>query len=406
MANVKVWLNAQVLIRAGSEVKTEHAIICQLGKISQIVSMAEYPFIKSQLGSDLEEFDLNGKLVTPGLIDSHSHAVYAGNRADEFVQRLNGASYQEIAAQGGGILSTVKATRAASEQELYDAAVPRIKAMMSDGVTRVEIKSGYGLNLDSELKMLKVARRLGETLPIKVSTCLLGAHALPPEFAGRSDDYISWVCDQLIPAAVEHKLADAVDVFCEGIGFSTEQSERVYRAGQHFGLPIRAHVEQLSNIGGAALAARYQALSVDHIEYLDEAGVKAMAESGTVATLLPGAFYFLKETQKPPISLLREYGVPMAIATDLNPGTAPLASLRLMMNMSCVLFGLTLDEALAGVTLNSAKALGVEGTEGQIEPGFSADLAIWHCESPGDLIYQMHSQLLYARVVSGEMNYV
>ena len=347
--------------------------------------------------------DCHGALVTPGLIDCHTHLIFAGNRANEFEQRLNGVPYEEIAKAGGGILSTVKATRDASEDELYDLAVQRLNGLKQDGVTTVEIKSGYGLTLDDELKMLRVARRIGEMTDIKITTTLLAAHALPPEYNGRSDDYIDFVCQEIIPAAAKEKLADAVDVFCEGIGFSTEQSQRVFTAAKAHGLNIKGHTEQLSNLGGSALAASMGATSVDHIEYLDEDGVAALAANNTVATLLPGAFYFLRETQYPPIEQLRQQKVPMAIATDFNPGTSPIASLRTMMNMGCTLFRLTPEECLRGVTCNAAQALGLQETRGQIALGLDADLAIWQVETPAELSYRLGVPDLIARVVDGHV---
>ena len=328
-----------------------------------------------------------GGVMTPGLVDCHTHLVYAGDRAGEFEQRLEGVSYAEIAKAGGGILSTVRATREASEEALLAASLPRLDALLADGVTTVEIKSGYGLTLSDELKMLRVARRLGELRPVRVTTTLLGAHALPPEYAGRADDYVSLVCDEMIPAAAGEGLADAVDVFCEGIGFSPAQCERIYQAAQAHGLAIKAHAEQLSNLGGSALAARYGALSADHIEYLDEAGVRAMAEAGTVAVLLPGAYYTLRDTHLPPIEALRAAGVPMAVSTDHNPGTSPALSLLLMVNMACTVFRLTVPEALAGVTEHAARALGLSDRHGTLEAGRNADFVLWNVKEPAELAY-------------------
>ncbi|MCW8329788.1 imidazolonepropionase [Photobacterium sp. SDRW27] len=347
--------------------------------------------------------DCHGALVTPGLIDCHTHLIFAGNRAKEFEQRLNGVPYEEIAKAGGGILATVRATREASEHELYELAQQRLLGLKQDGVTTVEIKSGYGLTLSDELKMLRVARRLGELNDIKITTTLLAAHALPPEFAGRGDEYIDLVCEQIIPAAADEKLADAVDVFCEGIGFSPEQCQRVFTAAKQHGLTIKGHTEQLSNLGGSALAARMGATSVDHIEYLDNEGVAALAACNTVATLLPGAFYFLRESQQPPIDQLRQLDVPIAIATDFNPGTSPIASLRTMMNMGCTLFRLTPEECLRGVTTHAAQALGLQETRGQIQIGMDADLAIWNIENPAELSYCLGVPDLVARVVDGHL---
>lgn len=346
-----------------------------------------------------------GGVMTPGLIDCHTHLVYAGNRADEFEQRLEGVSYAEIAKAGGGILSTVRATRAASEDELVAASLPRLEALLADGVTTVEIKSGYGLTLADELKMLRVARRLGQLRPVRVTTTLLGAHALPPEYAGRADDYVSLVCDEMIPAAAAEGLADAVDVFCEGIGFSVAQCERIFQAAQAHGLALKAHAEQLSNLGGSALAARHGALSADHVEYLDEAGVRAMAEAGTVAVLLPGAFHCLRETQLPPIALLRQYGVPMAVASDANPGTSPICLPTLMAHLACTLFRLTPREALAGMTAHAARALGLPEL-GRIAVGAPADLCLWDIRQPAELAYAVQAGRLRQRIFCGEITHV
>ena len=347
--------------------------------------------------------DCKGALVTPGLIDCHTHLVFAGNRAEEFEQRLNGVPYEQIAKAGGGILSTVRATREASENTLFELACERLQGLKNEGVTTVEIKSGYGLTLEDELKMLRVARRIGEMPDINVSTTLLAAHALPPEYAGDPDSYIQFVCDEIIPAAAQENLADAVDVFCEGIGFSTSQCQQVFHAAQKHGLAIKGHTEQLSNLGGSAMAARMGALSVDHIEYLDNEGVAALAACGTVATLLPGAFYFLRESQMPPIDQLRQLNVPMAISTDFNPGTSPIASIRTMMNMACTLFRLTPEECLRGVTNHAAKALGINEKRGQIREGMQADLAIWNLSHPAELSYRLGVPDLKARIVGGEL---
>ncbi|MEO4049202.1 imidazolonepropionase [Pseudomonas sp. CAU 1711] len=341
-----------------------------------------------------------GGVMTPGLVDCHTHLVYAGDRAHEFEQRLEGVSYEQIAKAGGGILSSVRATRAASEDELIAASLPRLDALLADGVTTLEIKSGYGLTLVDELKMLRVARRLGELRPVRVTTTLLGAHALPPEYAGRADDYVSLVCDEMIPAAAEARLADAVDVFCEGIGFSPAQCERIFQAAKAHGLAIKAHAEQLSNLGGSALAAKYGALSADHIEYLDEAGVRAMAEAGSVAVLLPGAFHVLRETQLPPIELLRQYQVPMAVASDANPGTSPICMPSLMANLACTLFRLTPREALSGMTAHAARALG-RPELGRIAVGAPADLCLWDIRQPAELAYAVQAGRLRQRIFNG-----
>ncbi len=332
--------------------------------------------------------DGRGTLVTPGLIDCHTHLVYGGNRAAEFEQRLNGASYADIAKAGGGIMSTVKATRAASEETLLASALKRLDCLLSEGVTTVEVKSGYGLDVETELKMLRVARQLEKQRPVTVLTSFLGAHTFPAEFKDDRAAYVDLVCSKALPAAQTRGLVDAVDAFCEGIAFSVAETELVFKTAKALGLPVKLHAEQLSNLGGTKLAARYGALSVDHIEYLDEDGVEAIQKSGTVAVLLPGAFYYLREKQSPPVAALRSRGVPIAIATDLNPGSSPVHSLLLTMNMACVLFGLTPEEALLGVTANAAKALGLTD-RGMIKQGLRADLAFWAVERPGDLAYPL-----------------
>ncbi|MEF1200134.1 imidazolonepropionase [Vibrio owensii] len=349
-----------------------------------------------------QTIDLQSKLLLPGLIDCHTHLVYAGNRANEFEMRLNGVPYEEIAKQGGGILSTVHATRAASEEQLIELALPRLDGLLASGITSIEVKSGYGLTLDDEIKMLRTAKALEQERKVKITTTLLAAHALPPEFKDRADDYIQHICDDIIPLVAEEKLATSVDVFCESIGFNLAQTERVFEAAKKHGLHVKGHTEQLSDLGGTTLTAKYNGLSADHIEYLDEIGVRALANSSTVATLLPGAFYFLRETQLPPIDLLRTHKVPMAIATDINPGTSPFADLTLMMNMACTLFRLTPQEALRGVTQNAAKALGYGESRGVIEVGYDADFSIWDIEHPADLSYQVGAKRLVGRIVNGE----
>lgn len=331
--------------------------------------------------------DAGGQWVTPGLVDCHTHLVYAGSRAREFALRLKGASYEEISRAGGGIASTVRATREAGEAALSEQARPRLQALMREGVTTVEIKSGYGLDRDTELAMLRAARRLGEMEAVTVRTTFLGAHALPPEYAGRADAYIDHVCDEMLPAAAAAGLADAVDAFCENIGFDAGQVERVFKAATALGLPVKLHAEQLSNLGGSELAARFGALSADHLEHLDEAGARALAAAGTVAVLLPGAYYFLRDTHTPPIALLRQHGVPMAVATDCNPGTSPFASLLLMLNMACTLFRMTPAEALNGVTYAAARALGMADRVGSLEVGKQADLAFWPVADLAELCY-------------------
>ncbi|RNF51420.1 imidazolonepropionase [Marinomonas hwangdonensis] len=365
------------------------------GRIVWIGEAQELPDYEIQ-----NEHDLGGGWVTPGLIDCHTHLVFGGNRAGEFEQRLNGVSYQEIAKQGGGIASSVKATRDASEPELIASASRRLKSLMADGVTTVEIKSGYGLSLDAELKMLSVATQLEKQFPVTVKRTCLAAHAMPPEFDDK-DAYIDYLCDTVLPKVAELGMADAVDAFCEGIAFSTEQVMRYFKTAESLDLPVKIHAEQLSSLGGTRMASSFKALSADHIEFIEESDVKAMADSGTVAVLLPGAFFTLKETQRPPIALLRQYGVPMAIATDANPGTSPALSLRLMMNMACTLFALTPEEALAGATIHAAKALGMSDTHGSLEVGKVADFVCWDVESPGELSYWLGGDLVKARVYEG-----
>ena len=346
--------------------------------------------------------ECDGRWITPGLIDPHTHLVFAGDRAGEFEQRLAGATYEEIARAGGGIVSTMRATRAASEAQLVAAALPRLDALIAEGATTVEVKSGYGLTLEDELKSLRAARALGTARKVTVTTTLLAAHALPPEFASDADGYIDLVCRAIIPAAAAEGLADAVDAFCETIAFTPAQVRRVFEAASAHGLPVKLHAEQLSNSHGAALAAEFGALSADHLERLDAAGVEAMARAGVVATLLPGAFYFVRETQPPPIAALRARGVPMALATDCNPGTSPLTSLLLTMNMAATLFRLTVDECLAGVTREAARALGRAADVGTLEAGKQCDLAIWDIERPAELVYRMGFNPLHVRIWNGE----
>jgi imidazolonepropionase len=346
--------------------------------------------------------NLGGAWVTPGLVDCHTHLVFGGNRAGEFERRLNGASYEEIASAGGGIWSSVKATRLASPDQLLDQARPRLHALMKSGVTTIEIKSGYGLDLPSEIKMLEAAKRLGETERVRVVPTLLALHALPPEHRGSREEFVRLAVEDMIPAAAEAGLATAVDAFCEGIGFTPEEVRSLFEAAEEHGLRVKLHAEQLSNLQGAALAAEFGALSADHLEHADEAGVEAMARAGMVAVLLPGAFYALRETRKPPIDLLRRHGVPMAVATDCNPGTAPVLSATLMLSMACTLFGLTPEEALEGMTRNAARALGLDKEVGTVTPGKSADLCVWRVSRPAELCYWVGLPGPERRIMAGE----
>jgi len=378
-----LWTNVHLATMADGygEIRDGAIAVCA-GRITWLGKRSELPAYRAAV-----EHDGKGCWLTPGLIDCHTHIVYAGNRSDEFEARLNGASYEEIAQRGGGILATVRATRAATEQELYDASLRRVTNLLSEGVTTLEIKSGYGLDLDSERKMLRVARQIGERLPVRVKTTFLGAHALPPEYAGRADGYIDAVCEYMLPALAAEGLVDAVDAFCEKIGFSPAQTERVFAKARELGLPVKLHAEQLSDQGGAALTARYGGLSADHLEYLSPEGITAMQQACTVAVLLPGAFYFLRETKQPPVQALRQAGVPIAVSTDCNPGTSPMTSLLLAMNMACTLFRLTPQEALTAVTLHAARALGIAHETGSLTVGKTADFALWEIERPGDLAY-------------------
>ena len=396
----RIWRNARLATlapgRPGLGEVSDGVVASQDGRIVYAGPATGAPDLDAP-----ETIDCEGRWITPGLIDCHTHLVFGGDRAAEFELRLAGASYEEIARAGGGIVSTMAATRAASEADLVAAALPRLDALIAEGATTVEIKSGYGLSLQAERKQLRAARALAERREITIRTTFLGAHALPPEFSGDADGYIDLVCREMIPAIAAEGLADGVDAFCEGIGFSPAQTRRVFEAARAHGLPVKLHAEQLSNLHGAALAAEFGALSADHLEYLDEAGVAAMAAAGTVATLLPGAFYFVRETQLPPIEALRRHGVPIALATDCNPGTSPMTSLLLVMNMAATLFRMTVDECLAGVTREAARALGLQAETGTLEAGKRCDLAIWDIERPAELVYRMGFNPLHARIWSG-----
>ncbi|PAP91936.1 imidazolonepropionase [Mesorhizobium wenxiniae] len=399
---VRLWRNARLATMADSAaalgIVEDGAIAARDGLIVYAGPEADLP---AALGQAAEIIDCEGRWITPGLIDCHTHLVHAGNRANEFEMRLAGATYEEVTRAGGGIVSSVKALRAASEHELVAQSVPRLNALIAEGLTTIEIKSGYGLDFENERKSLRAARLLGENHPVTVRTSFLGAHALPPEAKGDKDAFIDLVAKEILPAVAAEGLADAVDGFCEGIAFSPEQISRVFDAAKALNLPVKLHADQLSNLHGAELAARYGALSADHLEYTDEAGAAAMARAGTVATILPGAYYFIRETKKPPIGLFRQHGVKMAVATDCNPGTSPLTSLLLTMNMAATLFGLTVDECLAGVTREAARALGLLEQTGTLEAGKSADLAIWDIDRPAELVYRMGFNPLHARIWRG-----
>jgi imidazolonepropionase len=397
----RLWRNARLATlapaRPGLGEIVQGVIAASAGQILYAGAAADAPAFDA-----VETIDCEERWITPGLIDCHTHLVYGGDRAHEFELRLAGASYESIARAGGGIVSTVKATRAASQEALTASALPRLDALIAEGVTTIEIKSGYGLSLDAELKQLRAARALADHRAISISTTFLGAHALPPEFEGQADAYIDHIIEVILPAVVAEDLADTVDAFCEGIGFSRAQTARLFAAAKALHLPVKLHAEQLSNLHGAELAAGFQALSADHLEYLDQAGVEAMARAGTVATLLPGAFYFVREAQAPPIQALRDAGVPIALATDCNPGTSPLTSLLLTMNMGATLFRLTVEECLAGVTREAARALGRLHSAGTLEAGKSCDLAVWNIERPAELVYRMGFNPLHARVWRGQ----
>jgi imidazolonepropionase len=396
-----IWLNARLATVAPS---SDDLGIVPSGAVGAIDGRIAFAGPMSALPSGwdaAQQVDCGGRWITPGLVDCHTHLVFGGDRAQEFEQRLAGASYEAIARAGGGILSTVRATRAASEDDLVASALPRLDHLIREGVTTVEIKSGYGLDLPSERRMLRAARRLGTIRPVTVATTFLGAHALPPEANGDKDAYIDHICREILPALAQEKLVDAVDGFCEGIAFSPEQISRVFAAAKALDLPVKLHADQLSNLHGARLAAEHGALSADHLEYADAEGAAAMASSATVAVLLPGAFYTLRETRVPPVDLFREHGTRIALATDCNPGSSPLTSLLLAMNMGATLFGLTVDECIAGVTREAARALGCLHEIGSLDPGRWCDLAIWNIERPAELVYRIGFNPLHARVWRG-----
>ena len=397
----RLWRNARLLTMAGPDGlgAIDAGVVAARG--GRIVFAGRAQDLASSMQA-AETIDCGGRWITPGLVDCHTHLVFGGNRAHEFEMRLDGASYEEIARAGGGIISTVRATRAASQQALVASTLPRLQRLMDEGVTTLEIKSGYGLDLDSEARMLRAARQLGTEQAVSIVTTYLGAHALPPEAGGDRDAYIADICTRQLPAIAAEGLADAVDAFCEGIAFSPEQTARVFEAAHKAGLPVKLHADQLSDLGGAALAARHGALSADHLEYTSAEGAQAMAAAGTVAVVLPGAYYFLRETQKPPIELFRRHGVGMALATDCNPGSSPLTSLLLAMNMGATLFRMTVAECLAGVTREAARALGRLGDIGTLEAGKSCDLAIWDIERPAELVYRIGFNPLHARIWRGQ----
>lgn len=397
-----IWIHGHIVTaeKAGDEL-ADAAVAVRDGKIAWVGTMEELPGKPEALAAHVH--DASGCCITPGLIDCHTHLVFAGNRAHEFEQRLEGVTYEEIARQGGGIFSTVKATRAASEDELFAESLPRAEALQQSGVTTLEIKSGYGLDWETEAKMLRVAKRIGDVLPLTVKRTFLGAHTVPAEYNGNPQKYIDLVCQEMIPRVASEQLADAVDVFCETIAFNLEQTEQVFKAAGAHHLQVKCHGEQLSCADSTVLAAKHRALSVDHLEFASVAGIKALAASGSAAVLLPGAFYFLREKQLPPIDLMRQHNVPIALASDCNPGTSPVTSLLLIMNMACTLFRMTPVEVMQGVTLNAALALGMQDTHGSITVGKVADMAVWNVHTPVELCYYLGSQPLSGLIKSGKL---
>jgi imidazolonepropionase len=400
----RIWINANLMTFEGDApygVVTDGIIASHQGKISFIGQMKAID-LNTDLNKNAEIHDLNGQWLSPGLIDCHTHIIYGGNRSKEFELRLTGVSYEAIAKQGGGILSTVKATREASHEALALSALNRIEHLLNEGVTSLEIKSGYGLDTENEIKMLEVAKQLEQQLPLDIYPTFLGAHALPPEFKDNAQGYIQLICEEMLPLVSSKQLAVAVDAFCENIGFTRQQTRQLFETAQKLGLPVKLHAEQLSDQNGTQLAAEFKALSVDHLEYVSEDGVKAIAESGTVAVLLPGAFYYLRETKQPPIDLFRQYQVPIAIATDSNPGSSPCTSLLLMANMACTFFKMTPEEALRGITIHAAQALGIERQVGSLALGKQADFAIWNINAPADLAYAFGHNPCVGVIKNGE----
>lgn len=397
-----LWVHGTIATCAKEQdLLIDGALAVQGNKIAWVGPMQELPKPPEQLANHV--IDASGMCLTPGFIDCHTHFIYAGNRAQEFEWRLQGKTYVEIAQEGGGIQSTVRATRAASEDELFEQSLARAKIMLQNGVTTLEVKSGYGLNLETEVKMLRVAQRIEKLLPITIKKTFLGAHTIPAEFKNNPDDYVNLVCDEMLPFIAKEKLAEAVDVFCESIAFNLRQTEKIFKTAKQLGFSLKCHSEQLSNSESAALAARYAALSVDHLEHVSHESIRVLAEAGTVAVLLPGAYYCLRETTMPPINELRQHSIPIAIATDSNPGTSPILSLLLVMNMACTLFRLSPNEVLHGVTRHAAKALGIDATHGTLAAGKIADIAVWNVKNPRELMYFLGGNPLKQLIKAGKM---